>query len=420
VNRPRLMFSALLWGALPVSVPAVANQWTVTPRNSVEIQSGGLVEVEELSGVTYIGPANGGLERFAAIQDQDGVVVTFDVGFAADASVQSATQISRTTLEDPLLDYEGIAFTDATSNSVFVSFERDTGVSSPVIPGVSEYSLSDGSQLGTTSLPTVWTTDGNTRRNLGFESLTMASGGMTLWTENEEALTIDGPVATPLTGTPVRLQQLNRSGSNVAAGPQFVYEVDPLHGPCTFGQPATAEACADDSRRSGLVDLVALPNDTLLALERSTAETLPIFENRIYQVDFGGATDVSTSGFTSGLDGKTYTPVSKTLLWSGAAQGFFGANMEGLGLGPQLANGHWTLVGVTDDGGTVGDDFLVAFELVAPTPSCDVDGDFDCSGQVEVGDLNLVLFNWNRTPANSLWNGSTRHPRLALPWEPTN
>ena len=40
-----------------------------------------------------------------------------------------------------------------------------------------------------------------------------------------------------------------------------------------------------------------------------------LFQNRLYEVDFAGATDVSV--FPSGLIGKTYTPVAKQLLWLG-------------------------------------------------------------------------------------------------------
>ena len=43
-----------------------------------------------------------------------------------------------------------------------------------------------------------------------------------------------------------------------------------------------------------------------------------------------------------------------------------GENLEGLCLGPQLANGNRVLLGVVDDGDAVSNNTLVAFELVVP------------------------------------------------------
>jgi hypothetical protein len=109
-----------------------------------------------------------------------------------------------------------------------------------------------------------------------------------------------------------------------------------------------------------LSDLVALPDGRVLALERSLASSLTPFQSRIYELDFTGATDVSS---LAGLIGQTYTPVSKRLLWSGQAAGGFGQNLEGLALGPQLSNGNWSLLGIVDDGDPLSNNTLVAFEL---------------------------------------------------------
>jgi hypothetical protein len=111
-------------------------------------------------------------------------------------------------------------------------------------------------------------------------------------------------------------------------------------------------------------------------------------QNRMYQVDFSAATDVNTAAFNSGLIGKTYTPVTKTNLWTGFVG--IGENMEGLGLGPVLANGHWILLGVTDDGG-IGLNRIASFEL--SLGGCGIAGDYNCDGKVDDADYRL----WKNT-----------------------
>jgi len=117
-----------------------------------------------------------------------------------------------------------------------------------------------------------------------------------------------------------------------------------------------------------------LPDGTLLGLERSVAATSPLYLNRIYEIDFSSATEVSGPTFKTGLLGQSYTSVGKDLLWSGAADGGSGQNLEGLALGPQLANGNWVLLGVVDDGDLFSSNTIVSFELSA-NPSADFNHD---------------------------------------------
>jgi hypothetical protein len=218
--------------------------------------------------------------------------------------------------------------------------------------------------------------------NKALESLTRSVNGDALWTANEESLSVDGPNATAASGTTVRLQKFTELGATVTAGPQFAYQVDPIHS--TTGP-----------NRSGLVDLVMLPDDTLLALERSAAATLPAFRGRVYQVDFAGATDTSAAEFNGGLAGKSYTPVGKTQLWSGQAGGMQGANLEGLTLGPPLASGNWLLLGVVDNGGS-GATTIVSFELAISGVAAA--GDFNRDGNVDQSDYVL----WKNTYGSTL------------------
>lgn len=320
-----------------------------------------------MSGVTFLnGNAGGG--TFLAVQDDGSGVVRFNVTWDGSGSPTSAAA----NLEIPFaegLDDEGIALT-TNPGVVMVSNETD--------PSVRRIRLSDGTVLSTIAAPAVYA---NQRGNRGFESLALwdvSLDGFRLATANEEALTIDGPTATPTNGTVVRVQTYDVVGNptfsqTATATKQFTYEVDPNH----------ANPFLPNGARSGLSELVALPDKTLLALERSLA--LPTFQNRFYEIDSTDATDTSAAQFDTGLTGATYAPASKELLWSGAAGGGNGQNLEGLTVGPQLSNGKWLLLGVVDNGdGVLSGNTIVTFEATPITTA-----DFNDSGNVEGGDFLL-------------------------------
>lgn len=190
------------------------------------------------------------------------------------------------------------------------------------------------------------------RGNLGLESLTMTADGGEIWTANEEALSVDGDTSTKERGTTVRLVRIIPAMKTYAVSSQFAYETDPIP---TGLLPVPSVGKLES--RSGVSDLVALPDGRLLVLERSflNQSIVSSLESRIYLVDFSGATDINSN--TQGLKGQEFTPVGKTLLWSGSV-----GNLEGLALGPQIKNGNRTLIGVTDGNGVLGNS-VVSFEL---------------------------------------------------------
>lgn len=322
---------------------------TTTDQNSQSFAFAGL------SGLTWAGGST-----YWAVMDNSDKLVKLNVTFNANASINAVSVVGGLTLPETR-DNEGIAFTNAARGSVWVSDETSPGM------GLREYSLSNGALLQTVAVPSVYQ---QARGNFGLESLSAgktAAGGV--WTANEEALTVDGSLSTTTQGSVVRLQQMNGSGTGLVAGPQYAYVTAPIHRSIT----------PDASSRSGLSDLVALPDGRLLALERSFAYAGGLdlgvsYQNRLYLVDTSAATDISA--LTAGLTGETYTASSKELLWS-KTSGLFEANrignLEGLTLGPQLANGNHVLLGIVDWPGSGSSDSisanrLVAFELVGTIP----------------------------------------------------
>jgi hypothetical protein len=313
---------------------AVVNSASTTDQN------GDSFSVSELSGITYRGG-----NSFTAVSDENGKLINLTVAFNSNGSIAANTVTGGISLATAR-DYEGIAFTGAARNSVFLSNESN----SPA-PALHEISLAAPySVLQTVDVPAVFAEQGDNR---GLESLTRRADGLEMWTANEEALSVDGPASTAAAGTVVRLQRFAVSGNSVTPAQQYAYLTNPIHG---------GIGSAD---RSGLSDLVVLPDGTLLALERSARAGLPLFESRIYQVGFTGATDTSQGALANGLSGQAYTPVSKTLLVSTTA---IGENLEGLCLGPQLPNGNFVLLGVVDNGDGLSANTLVAFELVTVVP----------------------------------------------------
>ena len=369
-RRTGLLIALMVVVSGVAALPASA-EIAVTQRNQVELgdtardQNDESFTVRGLSGITYVGlsPDAAGAHRYLAVMDNSDKLVTIDVELLADGGIGSASIVGGHTLALNR-DFEGIAY-HRQRQSVLLS-EEDT-------PQVHEFDLgSIEDSQGRQVLPVVQSLDrpgvfDHVRHNLGFESLALHPDLSQLWTANEEALSVDGPRSTASSGSVVRLLRYNLSGPTAGmatAAEQYAYLTEPLH----------AQAGTNFPSASGLVELLMLPDGTLLALERSVASTyfvieIPSIQLRLYEVGFEQATDISG---LSALDGETYTGVSKRLLWSDTGLGI--GNLEGMALGPQLPNGNWSLIAVVDnDGGYP--NRLVAFELhglVIPEPSAGV------------------------------------------------
>ncbi len=192
------------------------------------------------------------------------------------------------------------------------------------------------------------------RNNLAFESLTSTPGGATTFVATESSLFQDGPRATATAGSANRVIRFD-TVTGQATG-EFVYLTDPIQ--------AANPAFANDN---GVVEMLALDDDTLLVMERSF--TLNEGNNiRIYKVTFDAASDVS---LLDSLVGQVYTPVSKELLLTLAQPalggGFNPDNIEGLTFGPVLPDGSQSFVLVADNNFSTGQ--ATQFILVAvPAP----------------------------------------------------
>jgi hypothetical protein len=307
----------------------------------------------DLSGLTWLGG-----NEWRAVGDKENAAPKIAITInPATGMITTASFVTTDTLGPPVQDYEGIAYAGG-RHSYFIS-EEDT-------PTVHEYDVTALTQSAVYAAPTGF--GGNSRANLGLESLSLNAAGTRLYTANEEALTIDGPRATSTNGTNVRIVEYSITGNTPGAGVselhQFVYHVDAV--PQADGSGTTHVG------QSGLSDMAVLPDGRLLMLERSVYYThlgidFPNFESRIYLVDPSAATPLAdpTKAITDAPN--SATPITKTLLYRGTQ-----FNMEGLGVGPATDRGI-SILGITDDskastGGLINNQ-INAFELIVPEPN---------------------------------------------------
>ena len=319
------------WISAPDRTASAAATLTITdPGQGVVALPAGGTDAAELSGLTYQGG-----NQYYAVSDSNSKVYPLAISSnSATGWITSAALSSGVTLvTGPDTDLEGVAYqADGPDQYVYVSDEGGNNIR--------KFDLSDGTLVQTTAPPGVFA---SARTNRGLESLSLRAGGQRMWTANEEALSVDGDVSSTSEGTRVRLVQYEwNSGSstwdNVA---QYVYK----------GQPITNSAPAFAEELNSISELLVLPNGKLLALEREAdvVGLSVLFRNRIYEVDYSTSTDVkgNTAGLSGLTEGVDYTLVTKSLLWEAT---FPTDNFEGMALGPQLGDGSYALLLISDDG----------------------------------------------------------------------
>lgn len=262
----------------------------------------------------------------------------------ADGSLDNGdvTVIDVTTLRDRLgrtfpalsLDPESIALTPR--RTLIITSEGDASLL--IDPFVREFGR-NGRQL--TNLPVPGYYDpapggsAGVRNNLAFESGGFSPDGAFYFTGTENALAQDGPSATVTMSSPARLLRYDSSGR---LDREFVYVVEPV--------PA-APIPPDGFAVNGLVDVLPLSATRSVAMERSFSVGVGN-DARLYLVDTAAASNVRGRP-TLPADLSSVRPVHKTLLFDLDALGIVLDNLEGLTLGPTLADGRQTVLIVSDN-----------------------------------------------------------------------
>jgi hypothetical protein len=338
---------------LAVAAPAVAHD----PRLDLDFRGQAIIP----TGTTFEGTTVGGLSSitydarhgvYYVLSDDQGqfqparfytVAIDLRDGRLADGDVSFR---SVTTLLAPdgqpyppmSLDPEGLALTGDRK----LVFTSEGLPNSPIDPFVRRNSL-DGSFLDSLLVPQPFlvTADHSSgvRPNLGFESAGVSRDGRSVFTATENALYQDGPAATVSNGSPARIMRYDlRTGR---PDRQWVYNTDPV---------AEAPVPPTNFSVNGLVELLPLDDDSLIAMERSFSVGAPDTGNtiKLYEVDLRGATNVN--GVDS-LQGKLdrVRPARKKLLLNLDELRIPLDNVEGLTFGPRLRGGRRSLVLVSDN-----------------------------------------------------------------------
>ncbi len=245
------------------------------------------------------------------------------------------------------IDPEGIALSP--KGTVFISSEGDHNLG--IAPFIREFDLKTGQQLRSLPIPEHYLPNDSTQENqpprgvqnnLGFESLTVEPGSslaavtgdpFRLFTATESALIQDNLPDTSIQSPRIRL--MHYLIGNIAS-PMVVTEHLYLLDPAPNG-----------AIRHGLTDLVTVDSGGhFLSLERSYG--LLGGSAKIYQIATSAATDTSGIATLKG-DVSRIDSIKKKLLLDLSELGIYLDNLEGITLGPRLADGSQSLLLVSDN-----------------------------------------------------------------------
>ncbi len=249
-------------------------------------------------------------------------------------------------------DTEGLA--EAPWGSLLVSTEGDADRAPVLQPTLLEVDRG-GALLRTFEIPEKFQFAGSPqvrgiRDNLGFESLAVSPDGKRVFVGTEGTLVQDGPVAGVGSVGFTRILVYGVEGKDLSEVREYVYPLGPFAPVPEFGEQEVS---------GGLVELVSLGDDRLLALERLfireiSGEKRDRNQARIFHVDLSSASDVkSIDSLGASAD---WRPVVKELVLDlddviGDLASEYPRldNLEAMGLGPELPGGGRALLLASDD-----------------------------------------------------------------------
>jgi hypothetical protein len=323
-----------------------------------------------LGGISGLAALRDGAELLGVSDDRENSrVYRFRVtGGASDLHVDPVGVVSleRAAGAPARLDPEGIAVT--ADGHILISSEGIGNEEPRLPPAIIEYS-NDGrfirqlevrSRLAPNRTGPVTT---GARNNAGLEALTISPEGR-LFTAVEAPLVQDGDASAFGAAKRTRLLEYVAAGGLLRPAREFAYDISPVEPPAF--PPAVAV--------NGIVELLALGGDELLALERGYIESpdKSQFLNRIriFRISLDGATDVSTIESLAAAAG--VTPIRKTLVadfnqFTGLSPALKNLdNFEGMAWGPRQPDGSRPLLVVSDD--NFAPRQVTAFVALLPAP----------------------------------------------------
>ncbi len=198
----------------------------------------------------------------------------------------------------------------------------------------------DGKYVDTFQLPfqmKMHATDYGFRQNGVFEGLAFANDFKTMYVSVEEPLYEDGPRAGLIdTATWIRIIKYDVASRKPIA--QYAYHLDPI------AHPSTPE---DAFKINGIPDILSIGVEKLLVIERSFSTGILACTIRVYITDLSHASNITSTVSLKQQPPEHYA--SKQLLINMDDLRIYIDNIEGVTFGPDLPNGHKTLIFVSDD-----------------------------------------------------------------------
>ncbi|HUS01288.1 MAG TPA: esterase-like activity of phytase family protein [Chitinophagaceae bacterium] len=198
----------------------------------------------------------------------------------------------------------------------------------------------EGKYIDTFSLPAQihnYETEKGLRRNSSFEGLTFADNYKTMFVSVEEPLYEDGPRAA-LQDAAVYTRIIKYDMVSHKPVAQYAYHLSPVAHPA---KPVT------EFMINGIPDILSIDKNKLLVVERSFSTGVSACTIRVYITDLTNATNIADIQSLI-LQPPAY-PESKRLLINMDELGIYIDNIEGVTFGPDLPNGHKTLIFVSDN-----------------------------------------------------------------------
>ncbi len=240
------------------------------------------------------------------------------------------------------VDPESMRFDSRTNQIIWTSEgERVVKSNPPVLidPSIN-FSGLDGTFVGTSPIPSILTmqaTENGPRQNAGFEGLTFDPDFKTMYAAMEEPLYEDGPQA-DVTPTKSWTRIFSYDVSTKKSLTQYAYGLEPVARPAN---PPEA------FKINGISEILSLGNKKLITIERSFSTGNLGCALKIFIADLSQATPVEN--IKSMKEKPPEHLVSKKLLLNMDDLGIYIDNIEGVTFGPDLPNGHKTLLFVSDN-----------------------------------------------------------------------
>jgi hypothetical protein len=213
---------------------------------------------------------------------------------------------------------------------------NDTVLVNPSIININAKGVYD-SEFILPNIFTMKTSENGPRQNGVFEGMTFADNYNSLFVNIEEPLYEDGPRADLLPNNAyIRIIKFDVSSKNCTA--QYAYELAPV-----------AYAATPDNafKVNGVPDILNIGDNKLLVIERSFSTGRLPCSIKIFIALLQNATDIKNVNALK--NNQNYTPATKKLLLNMDNLNIYTDNIEGVTFGPNLPNGHKTLLFVSDN-----------------------------------------------------------------------